>query len=151
MFVLALEEAVKLKSLPTHEELMEQGKLVEWREGMGAVAFMSQTWLSGSHPDNQENVKCALLVAFLKRVMDGTVSITCQWQAEAVYGRKATSVSTKEMCQSLRYVWFDVMSVPQADPANQQLAIASIASYVAEASYFVILAGVRCIASRSRL
>ena len=42
MYVLPLEDASQLEKLPTHEELMAQGKLVEWQEGMGAVAFVSQ-------------------------------------------------------------------------------------------------------------
>ena len=73
-----------------------------------------QTWLSNQHPDTDEGVKCALLVALVKKIMKGRVHITSQWQAEAMYGTKATSVSTEEMYHSLKFVWFDVMSVPQA-------------------------------------
>lgn len=141
MFVITLEEACKLTHLPQHEELQANGKLIEWREGMGDVAFISQTWLSNDHPDNAQGDKCALLVGFLKRVVNGTAKVTCQWQAEAMYGRKATLISTNTLRKKLRFVWFDVMSVPQADAAKQQLAIASIASYVHSSSYFICLAG----------
>ena len=58
-----------------------------------------------------------------------------------MYGRKATLISTNTLRKKLRFVWFDVMSVPQADAAKQQLAIASIASYVHSSSYFICLAG----------
>ena len=43
MYVLPIEEALKLQTLPPHEELLETGKLVRWEPGMGKVVFMSHT------------------------------------------------------------------------------------------------------------
>ena len=41
----------------------------------------------------------------------------------------------------IQYVWFDLWSVPQADPEQQKKAIQSIFSYVHDAAQFIVLAG----------
>ena len=64
MYVLPISELLQLKRRPSHEYILD--KLVVWEEGM-AVVFVSQTWLSDSHPDNNENAKLTLLKEVLQR------------------------------------------------------------------------------------
>ena len=51
MYVLKVEDVLKLPNLPMHENVSEL--LIEWTPGMGAVAFISHTWLGYDHPDPQ--------------------------------------------------------------------------------------------------
>ena len=43
--------------------------------------------------------------------------------------------------KKIAWVWFDVMSVPQADRVGQGKAIGSLPAYVANSSFFLVLAG----------
>ena len=62
------------------------------------------------------------------------------WLADAWFGAGKCKVSAKSMSR-VEYVWFDLWSVPQADPEQQKKAIKSIFSYVHDAAQFVVLAG----------
>ena len=139
MYVLPISELLQLKRLPSHEYILD--RLVVWEEGM-AVVFVSQTWLSDSHPDNDENVKLTLLKEVLQRARDGDLSVSAQWVAALVYGGDL-SIPAAQLQQDLEngYVWFDVLSVPQTDQVAQARAIGSIMSYVADATYFMVLTG----------
>ena len=53
MHVLPVARLLQLQRLPTHEEIKHE--LVEQRDGMHTV-FVSQTWLSRSHPDNVDKM-----------------------------------------------------------------------------------------------
>ena len=53
------------------------------------------------------------------------------------------SIPGKQLRDDIRtgYVWFDLMSIPQADRDAQVKAIGSIVSYVTDSAYFFVLAG----------
>ena len=139
MYVLPISELLQLERLPSHENILD--KLVIWEEGM-AVVFVSQTWLSDSHPDNDENVKLTLLKQVLQRARDGDLAVSGQWAAALAYGGDL-SIPAAQLQQDLEngYVWFDIFSVPQTDQVAQGRAIGSIMSYVADATYFMVLTG----------
>ena len=141
MYVLPVREALRVGSLPKHEEV--KGQLVEWEEGMPPVLFVSQTWLRRAHPDDADGSKWALLHALLRRALAGRLLITPNWSSEKLYGSKKLQISSKRLQRDLAdgYVWFDFFSVPQADAEAQSRAIGSIVSYVADATYFMVLAG----------
>jgi len=143
MYVLPVSDAVQLKAMPVHEDLLASGSLIEWKEGMRSVCFISQTWLRRCHPDDAAGTKWGLLVALLERALSGELVVVPNWASELLYGRNVLSISTKQFCKDLAagYVWFDYLSVPQANRETQGLAIASIVSYVSDASYFIVLAG----------
>ena len=142
MYVMPVQALLDLEGgrLPKHEDIHD--KLVEYREGMAPCAFISQTWLSRSHPDDEHNSKLNLLIEIIRRARAGTLSITPHMGALVAFGRKALSVSRKMRKEfgQCGFVWFDIFSVPQNDPEKQGLAIASISSYVADAGMFIVLA-----------
>ena len=136
MYVLPAARMLTLERLPTHEEIRDE--LVEWREGMTTL-FVSQTWLSYSHPDNESNSKLRLLQHFLRRAATGKFVIAPSMDAEIGFGKKLQI--SADQAKSIEWVWFDVTSVPQADPATQGQAIASLPAYVARSAFFLVLAG----------
>jgi len=142
MFVISVSDVLALDALPTHEDAQARNLVKEY-DGttMGPCAFVSQTWLSFAHPDDAKGSKCALLQSVLRRAVAGDLAITPNANAQIVYG-KSLSIPAKQT-KRLRdgYVWFDIFSVPQQDHAMQAKAIASIFSYVGEASFFFVLAG----------
>ena len=104
-----------------HEDIID--KLVEWKPGMGGVLFVSHT-CSNSHPD-PHGTKLKLVQRLVRRMRSkASQSIEARncgglvWQAGARDGCDAP----------LRYLWIDFLSVPQRNPAAQNLAIQSIFS-----------------------
>ena len=116
MWVMSVRDVISLKSLPTHEDAMRDGKLVKWHEGMGAVWFVSQTWLRHTHPDDEIGSKCSMLTALLQKGLAGKLEISPNWSSAAVYPNLPT-FSGKQLRQELDngFVWFDIFSVPQED------------------------------------
>ena len=58
---------------------------------------------------------------------------------EVVWGNKMRIAPSS--IREIAYVWLDCICVPQADPVLQASAIGSIPNYVANSSFFVVLAG----------
>ena len=139
MFVLPAHRLLELDRLGSHEEL--RSELVEWKDGMAPVTFISQTWLSFAHPDDEKSSKLRLLQALLRRAATGKFVIHPNGNSEIIYGKKLKIPAKKVKLMASGFVWFDIYSVPQKDPDMQGKAISSIASYVADASYFIVLAG----------
>ena len=137
MYVLPIAEVLALTKIRTHEELFD--KLVPWSPGMGDCVFISQTWLGKTHPDPAGS-KLQLLQQVLRKMSEGKFAARAHWLADAWFGAGKCKVSAKSMAR-VEYVWFDLWSVPQADPEQQKKAIKSIFSYVHDAAQFVVLAG----------
>ena len=137
MYVLPVAEVLALTKIRTHEELFD--KLVAWSPGMGDCVFISQTWLGKTHPDPAGS-KLQLLQQVLRKMSEGKFAARAHWLADAWFGAGKCKVSAKSMAR-VEYVWFDLWSVPQADPEQQKKAIKSIFSYVHDAAQFVVLAG----------
>ena len=136
MHVLPVARLLQLERLPTHEKIKEE--LVEQREGMQTV-FVSQTWLSRSHPDNADNAKLKLLQSFLRDASEGKKGVRPSLLCEIFWGGRL-KIPAKRL-RKIQYVWLDVFSIPQADTARQGEAIASIPNYVERAAFFVCVAG----------
>lgn len=138
MMVLPVSRVMTLKRLPKHEDI--QDELVEWHADKDMTTlFVSQTWLRYSHPDNEDNVKLNLLQRFLRDTATGKMTIYPCMEMEVTYGKKARIKGSE--VSKIGWVWFDIFSVPQCEPQNQIKAINSIAAYVANSAYFVVLAG----------
>jgi len=137
MYVLPVAEVLALTRIRTHEEILD--KLVVWTPGMGDAAFISQTWLGRSHPD-PDGSKLHLLQKLLRKMSAGKFAAPASWLADAWYGPGKCKVAAASMSR-IQYVWFDLWSVPQADPEQQKKAIQSIFSYVHDAAQFIVLAG----------
>lgn len=103
MYVLPAARVLTLERLPTHEEIFSE--LKEWQEDMHTL-FVSQTWLTDGHPDNQANIKLKLLQAFLQNATHGNgKSIHPSWELEMVWGKKLQI--TPEQMRSIGWVWFE--------------------------------------------
>ena len=85
MHVLPVARVLALKRLPTYEEIKHE--LVEQRDGMHTV-FVSQTWLTRTHPDTAENVKLTLLQSFLRDASAGKKGVKPSLLRDLL-GRKA--------------------------------------------------------------
>jgi len=136
MHVLPVARLLQLRRLPTHEEIKHE--LVEQRDGMHTV-FVSQTWLSRSHPDNVENAKLKLLQSFLRDASNGKKGVRPSLLCEIFWGGRL-KIPARAL-RKIQYVWLDVFSIPQADRERQGEAIASIPNYVERAAFFVCVAG----------
>ena len=101
---------------------------------------LAQTWLSYSHPDNESNVKLKHLKHFLREATSGKMTIHAAMDGEAMGLAKKIRL-TPSRTQTIAFVWFDLYSVPQADPIGQGKAIASLPTYVANSTFFLVLAG----------
>jgi len=95
MHVLPVATTLTLERLPKHEAI--KSELVEWTEGMN-VLFVSQTWLTGAHPDNANNDKIRLLQCFLRDAAAGKKSILPHWGAQFQWGSKL-KIAAKDLCK----------------------------------------------------
>ena len=136
MFVMPIEEVLRLDRIPTHEEAFD--RLVTWNQTMGDTMFVSHTWISFKHPDNADNIKLRTLQGLLKLLVAGKLKAPPNIFKAALAGVKA--ISAKNMAK-IKFVWLDFYSVPQADAEKQMLAIRSIFSYVQVSAQFLVLAG----------
>ena len=136
MFVLPASRVLTLERVPTHEEVRDE--LCEWSAGMTTL-FVSQTWLTYAHPDNATNDKLRLLKSFLSQAAAGRMTVRGSMEAEGTYGMSRVRIPARKT-RTIEWVWFDFWSVPQADPALQAAAIASIYSYVGTSDFFLVLA-----------
>lgn len=134
MYVLPKSAVMALQRIPTHEEAKEMNLLVVWEEWM-VTLFVSHTWLSFAHPDNDNNDKLHLLKEFLCRKGE----IKPDFTVEMSLGKRLT-IPAKDIA-NIAYVWLDFWSIPQADRNTQALAIQTIPAYVERATFFVCTAG----------
>lgn len=136
MYVLSIGVVLALDRFPSHEEALAQGLLVQWVKGMVTI-FVSHTWLSKGHPDNEENEKLLLLKAFLRGA--GTKDIHADVTVETTMGTKLRIPAQR--AAEIAYIWLDYCSVPRKPGPNRLAAIRSIPAYVTNASFFACVAG----------
>ena len=107
MHVLPVARLLQLRRLPTHEEIKHE--LVEQREGMHTV-FVSQTWLSRSHPDNVDNAKLKLLQSFLRDASNGKKESARRSSARSS-GEARLKIPAKAL-RKIQYVWLGRLQHP---------------------------------------
>jgi len=132
-YVMPIDALLLQESFVTHEDCFSS--LVEWREGMGAVVFVSQAWLSREHPD-PHGLKFRLLRDFLTAAREGHEAVTPFW-LEAWFNN-GQGVDAQEL-RTIQYVWFDLQSVPQRCSKAKERAVGCLPSYVALSSFFLCL------------
>ena len=146
MMVLPVSKALELEEFPKHEDVKQH--LVEWQPSMGNVAFFSHTWLSWTHPDGAHHPKWNLLRQLLNLAVEGKLEVWAHMNAasQQMFDKTAKKqrlhIPKAELQAALTggFIWLDYASVPQEDREAQGRAIASLSSYVGEASYFFVLA-----------
>ena len=129
MYVLPVAAVLDLGRIPPHEKVCDL--LVEWQEGMETL-FVTHTWLSDGHPDNDANEKLLLLQAFLRGA--GSRSIHADFSVEVTMGNRI-KIPAKRVAK-IAFVFLDFWAIPQANRDNKALAIQSIPAYVARSSFF---------------
>lgn len=162
MWVMPLDEFLKMDHLEPHQKLKAAGKLMKWTPDLRRpVLFLSHQWLSFRHPDPQM-VQVRTFQGLLQRLMSGVMDISlcmlhkCGFdQVPSINGAHWQEVLPKAV------VWMDYMSMPQpgaddvADAAGSaqtsatmrwklaselEKAVRSIPSYVENSEYFFVLA-----------
>ncbi|CAE7630980.1 Ankk1, partial [Symbiodinium pilosum] len=128
-----------MKELKPHEELMQEGILVEYDDSKGNAMFVSHQWAGAEHPDpNFEQF--TVLQDALRNAMSGTSLISGNISIELYTGQQVC-VSAKDLTSKALYIWYDFFSCPQSSARahDRQLAISSIPAYVDRCQFFVIL------------
>lgn len=163
MWVMPLDEFVKMDHLEPHQKLKAAGKLIKWTPDLRRpVMFLSHQWLSFKHPDPQM-VQVRTFQGLLQRLLTGVMDVSlcalhkCGFdQVPAIKG-----AHWKEMLPNA-VVWMDYISMPQ--PGAEEIentstdglatstamrwklsteleqAVRSIPSYVENSEYFFVLA-----------
>ena len=101
MYVLPVAVVHDFGRIPSHEVVRHL--LVEWQEDM-EVLFVTHTWLSHGHPDNDANEKLLLLLPFLLGA--GSKHIHPDYTLEMTVGSKI-KIPAKRVAK-IAFVWLGV-------------------------------------------
>ena len=135
MYTVPLETFIKMTEIRTHEDLKDEGILVNFDESQGQAMFVSHQWAGIGHPDPQFEQIQVLQEALKNFVESVTTSISPGIVIELYVGQVSEIVS-----QQL-FLWYDYFCCPQGltDAEHRAAAIQSIPSYVERCRFFVIL------------
>lgn len=114
MMVLPVAEVLALERFPRHEEVKE--KLVEFKAGM-KVIFISQTWLSFAHNDNEQNDKAKLLKKLLQRAIAGQCKVTVRFEVAILKLDKPLRIPTSVLQQEWSNAYVVRTRIDHAYPA----------------------------------
>merc|ERR1719356_807846 len=140
MYVVPIQRAMEKERFVVHEDLLEEGKLVEYNEeSSGPVVFLSQTWFSTTHPD-PDGTKHDLLRDMVQKMRQGKMRINVHWLTELFFGTTTAGLegTLKELAEQ-GYYWMDIECVPQRDTEQMARACRSIPHYVQLSSFFIVL------------
>jgi hypothetical protein len=127
MYALPIADLQQLTRFPPHQELLQAGKLVEIKEGMG-VLFVSHQWLSMEHPDPESNqLKC--LQRVLYRLADGQMDVENDWKQQLIlHDRGLKSKQWWKAKMKTMHVWVDYMCMPQLTSVKKEEVITNTAT-----------------------
>lgn len=157
MYTVPLQVLFDMGEIVPHEELMEQGVLVEFEQTLGQAAFVSHQWVGRNHPD-PEFKQMRVLQDALRHVMSDLKYIPLDMNSEALVPG-AKSLDTAKLHSKPLFVWYDYFSCPQldlqatascrsgigrhiSDGSGLARAIESIPAYIAKSSFFFVLSPV---------
>ena len=116
MWVISADDLLAIDHLTPHEELMEQGKLVQFTPEMRHVFFVSHQWTSLSEPDHGGEQLAALQGCF-ERMRRGVMPpVSATYSDRLTMGEIAPAGTTAEDWARIvrdAYVWMDYTSIPQ--------------------------------------
>eukprot|EP00929_Paragymnodinium_shiwhaense_P022799 TRINITY_DN14453_c1_g1_i1.p1 TRINITY_DN14453_c1_g1~~TRINITY_DN14453_c1_g1_i1.p1 ORF type:complete len:718 (-),score=122.70 TRINITY_DN14453_c1_g1_i1:463-2616(-) len=147
MYVVKVSDAMAMEEVQPHQELVRQGKVVEYEEGM-RVMFISHQWTSWDHPDKAAEQFRALRM-MLKGVEGREINVSL-CPCISMYTGTLTPQTKQEHIHELiedGYLWYDYFSVPQPAAPNppadceQSLhkAVDSIPYYIEHCNHFLLL------------
>ncbi|CAE7486766.1 unnamed protein product [Symbiodinium microadriaticum] len=132
MYTLPMDTLLRMTAVRPHEELLNQGSLVEFEEVLGRAMFISHQWLANEHPD-PEAQQWKVLQEAIRNLYSGRSLVTLPIQSEYFYGRHST-LSREDFQSKPLFIWYDYVSCPQAADSHgqehQKRAIDSIVSYI---------------------
>ena len=141
MYLVPLETLLEMRTIEPHEELKARDVLVEYRESMGNIGFISHQWLGTGHPDPeakqmrifQEALKAAKDDSKMKSISPDIVS--------EINNPSIKPFPTARLFSEPLFFWYDYFSIPQKveDSCHQLDAINSIPAYVDKCSFFFAL------------
>lgn len=139
MYAMPVSVLLSLKSMEPHEEMLANGRVVEWSpDKHGPCHFLSHQWSSYAHPD-PEGEQLACIQSVLRRIMAGEMGEMFATAREARVFHDA-GVDDTTMAADVRdgYAWLDYACVPQAkeNEASRLRAIDSIPYYIANSLCF---------------
>lgn len=157
MYVVPLETVLRMTSLRPHEELKEEGLLVNFDPGKGKAMFVSHQWTTEDHPDPLGK-QLEVFQGAMSNLLSGRIvaqksiwtEVTCHLVGEQAQGFVASTLTENAI-----QVWYDYFCVPQRiagrvssrvsrslsqnDFEAQRDAIGSIPAYINKCEYFVAL------------
>lgn len=136
MYVVSLQEALRMNSMEAHEVLRADGIAVPFQARMGNAAFIGHQWAARFHPD-PEFSQFRVLQGALQNIMTSIKYINADMVTEGLVGARGISTECFR-CKPL-FLWYDYFSVPQTERAKQYKAIRSLPEYCARCSFFFAL------------
>ena len=144
MFVVSVQQLLKMTEVRPHEILKDEGIAVEYEESMGKAAFISHEWVGDGHPD-PEFKQLSVFQDALTYMMSDLEQIPADVYTEVHCKKKPVSTSafrTQALC-----VWYDYFCCPQLgrqpslshSDSDLSMAVTSIPAYVAKCSFFFAL------------
>lgn len=110
MYVLPMHHFLALKGIVSHQELLAEGRLVEYR-GQDVI-FVSHQWCSPSHPDpNFEQLP--VLQQALRNMGDGKVEACGDLHLQLNLQTSMKFTDVKRLMNAA--VWYDYFSLPFLD------------------------------------
>ncbi|CAE8624303.1 unnamed protein product, partial [Polarella glacialis] len=111
MYVVRLEDFMKMKDIRAQQVLLQEGILTEFKEGMGKVIFVSHQWVAHLFPD-PDFAQLRVLQEALTNVMSGSITISVDFPSQVLHGiSKATSAA--DLAAQPLFLWYDYFSCPQ--------------------------------------
>ncbi|CAJ1395942.1 unnamed protein product [Effrenium voratum] len=148
MWLVPARTLVELQApLLPHDDMVESGRLVRWRENHPRkVVLISHQWAGKRHPDPHMD-QIRVLQELLRGMAAGTVEVGKDMIAEA-FGADLLMPSPEEQRQCMEWdIWYDFFGIPQVDDRGcvasipeLQAAVDSIPAYCDAADYVIILA-----------
>ncbi|CAE8644627.1 unnamed protein product [Polarella glacialis] len=149
MYVMPLQTALELTETPPHQDLLQQGKLIEATDDM-EIIFLSHPWVANGTPD-PEFKQFSVFQGALKNLFIGMKIQICPGAAGMLPLFDADNRLTQNNKQhglASAYLWYDYFGIPQIVErtedqnvgAELQKAVDSIPAYIARCQHFFILA-----------
>ena len=151
MYVVSMEQLLKMTEVRPHERLLAEGIVVEFRDNMGKALFVSHQWVGTQHPD-PEGTQLRVLQQALRFAMSEMKYIPLDFVTELSIP-SAKGLPAAALLSNPVFVWYDYFSCPQLEGTQQEDpppgrngprltladAISSIPTYIAACSFFVAL------------
>ena len=119
MFVMPIHKFLGLTELLPHQELRRMNMLMERKDSMETVIFVSHQWTSFDHPDHSGR-QLKTLQRMFERMLTGEVpEVDAPFVDQSMFAGKV-KVAPREWKSTLRdaYIWVDFAGVPQKEPTN---------------------------------